>query len=73
MWFGHHPLPGVINDDLEIGASMVVSQDPRGGLAVLFFPFESLNVKNNPLGQVEAAFRSAHAHPGERVCVNCEE
>lgn len=47
MWFGQHPLPGVINDDLEIGASMVVSQDPRGGVAVLFFPFESLNMQQS--------------------------
>jgi alcohol dehydrogenase len=37
------------------------------------FPFDSLVVESYPLGQVEAAFRSAHAHPGERVCVNCEE
>ena len=37
------------------------------------FPFESLIVESYPLGQVEAAFRSAHAHPGERVCVNCDE
>lgn len=35
------------------------------------FPFESLIVENYPLAQVETAFRSAHAHPGERVCVNC--
>lgn len=37
------------------------------------FPFESLIVESYPLVQVDAAFRSAHAHPGERVCVNCEE
>jgi putative phosphonate catabolism associated alcohol dehydrogenase len=37
------------------------------------FPFDALVVESYPLVQVEAAFRSAHAHPGERVCVNCEE
>ena len=37
------------------------------------FPFASLVVENYPLGQVEAAFHSAHSHPGERVCVNCED
>jgi alcohol dehydrogenase len=37
------------------------------------FPFESLIVENYSLWQVEAAFRSAHAHPGERVCVTCED
>lgn len=47
MWFGQHPLPGVVNGDLEIGASMVVSQDLRGGVAVLFFPCESLNLQQN--------------------------
>ena len=37
------------------------------------FPFGSLVVETYPLSEVEAAFRSAHSHPGERVCVNCEE
>jgi putative phosphonate catabolism associated alcohol dehydrogenase len=37
------------------------------------FPFDSLVVESYSLVQVEAAFRSAHARPGERVCVNCEE
>lgn len=37
------------------------------------FPFASLVVENYPLDQAEEAFRSAHNHPGERVCVTCGE
>lgn len=37
------------------------------------FPLNCAVVESYPLVQVEAAFRSAHARPGERVCVNCEE
>lgn len=47
MWFGQHPLPGIVDADLERGASMVVSQDPRGSVVVLFFPFESLNLQQS--------------------------
>jgi hypothetical protein len=47
MWFGQHPLPGIVDNDLEVGASMIVSQDPRGGVVVLFFPFESLNLQQS--------------------------
>lgn len=47
MWFGKHPLPGIIKDDIEVGASMVVAQDPRGGVVVLFFPFESQNMQQS--------------------------
>jgi alcohol dehydrogenase len=35
------------------------------------FPFASLVVAEYPLDQAEAAFRSAHAHPGARICVTC--
>lgn len=45
MWFGKHPIAGIVDDDIEVGASMVVSQDPRGGVVVLFFPCESLNMQ----------------------------
>lgn len=45
MWFGQHPLPGIVDNDREVGASVVVSQDPRGGVVVLFFPFESLSLQ----------------------------
>lgn len=45
IWFGKHPLPGVAEEDIEVGASMVISQDSRGGIAVLLFPFESLNLR----------------------------
>lgn len=47
MYFGQHPLPGFIEEDVEVGASMAVSQDPRGGVAMLFFPFESLNLQQS--------------------------
>ena len=36
------------------------------------FPFASLVVEEYSLNDVESAFRSAHAQPGARVCVNCE-
>lgn len=36
------------------------------------FPFTSLVIEEFSLNNVESAFRSAHAHPGARVCVNCE-
>lgn len=47
MRFGQHPLPGIIEDDLEVGASMVISQDSRGGVVILLFPFESLNLQQS--------------------------
>lgn len=36
------------------------------------YPFASLVIEEYPLDQTEAAFQSAHAHPGERICVTCE-
>ena len=36
------------------------------------FPFASLVIEEFSLNNVESAFHSAHAHPGARVCVNCE-
>jgi hypothetical protein len=47
LFFGNHPVPGIIKDDIESGASLVVSQESRGGVAVLFFPFESNNIRMN--------------------------
>ena len=53
-------------DDLQAAVSFLAGPGQR-------LPFESLVVESYPLEQAEAAFRSAHAHPGERVCVTCSE
>jgi len=47
LFFGNHPISGIVNNDIEVGASLVISQDALGGVGVLFFPFESLNVRQS--------------------------
>lgn len=45
LFYGIHPVPGIVEGDLEMGASIVISQSTQGEVAVLFFPFESSNVR----------------------------
>ncbi|WP_157634451.1 hypothetical protein [Variovorax sp. Root318D1] len=45
LFYGVHDLQGIVEHDKEVGASLVVSQDSRGGVIVLFFPFESFNLR----------------------------
>jgi putative phosphonate catabolism associated alcohol dehydrogenase len=58
----HNYLPG----DLQAAVDFLDRQGQR-------YPFESLVIESYPLSEAEAAFRSAHSHPGERVAVNCAD
>lgn len=56
LYYGRHPVPGILEKDVETGASLVVSQDSLGRVFVLFFPFESKNVRQRKVKLVWAHY-----------------